>query len=336
VWSKEHILSLGLSDAVTRDMIAHLPQSATTASPDESGNSANTGPRRRLHITPQTSVVGPTNPATVDTLQDIEPAVITNRFNNIDRTTTAFIQLDSSSTPHNYWTSTTDFVNFVGSPSGQQLPAVPSTTRSGDPMLSENPYVGAGLFAKRTYCSGVAYTLDQNGRASYSTLDVWYNDDPGTMPWVLMAPLDQSSGTYFYDKPSVATSWNTGTLGWTYVASAVADQNSMSGLHYIQLYRQIDQYGFSLINRQFSGTLLTSPIVVPSSVNANIYLLWVDPFNTMIQIARSFNYGNTFATPVTLTPSAHLLRSDFNETINQSMSLRQLKSERRFLLSIVS
>src|SRR6266511_5518025 len=45
----------------------------------------------------------------------------------------------------------------------------------------------------------------------------------------------------------------------------------------------------------------------------------LDPRYQVIQIARSVNYGNTFAPAVTLWPSGHLLRGDINESINVSV-----------------
>ncbi len=184
-------------------------------------------------------------------------------------------------------------------------------------MLSENPYLSAGIFPKRTYCAGVAYDIGPNGATTHSTLDVWYSDNPGTQSFQLLGgvPIDQGEYPLFLDKPSIATSWHGGTLGWTYVAAVVVhlDQNNGNGYHDIQLYRQTGPAaGFYLVNAQFSDILITSPIVIVNPNDGNVYLLWVDPRYQVIQIARSRNYGNTFSPAATLWPG-HLLN---NESIN--------------------
>lgn len=292
-WTRAVIESAGLSSTVRRDFLTHLlpftqNQTATTA-----GSSDTTG-AARYHLRAKTETTAQsTAQASNDTLEDIEPAIITNRYNNVDRTTSVFTKFDASNTPFHYWTSTTDFVNFVGAPTGQQLPLPTGTTRSGDPMLSENPYL-TGAFPKRTYCGGTSYTLS-GGQFAYSALTVWYNDDPGTYAWTTMV-IDSANNPIFLDKPSVATSWHTGTLGYTYVA-AIANHLD-NHYHTIQLYRQTTAEGFTLVNTQFTGLGLQSPIVTVDTNTGDVYLLWVDWTNNVVEIARSTDMGNTFSTPV--------------------------------------
>ncbi len=185
-WTSQLIESLNLSSTVTLDLLAHLPTVAhagvaTQITPtwsDAIAAGRTTAPYRR--ITPLATPVGP-SAAVSDTNQDIEPSIITNRFSGVGRTTTVFTKFISGSIPFHYWTSTTDYVNYDGWPTGYQLPLPPNTTRSSDPLLSENPYTYSGAFPLRTYCSGVAYDVGVNG-ATHSALTVWYTDNPGGGP----------------------------------------------------------------------------------------------------------------------------------------------------------
>lgn len=236
--------------------------------------------------------------ATNDTNQDIEPAIITGSFSGSTRTTVAFTKYINTSNPVNYWTTTTDFVNFGGAPTGWQLPLPSGTTRSSDPMLSENPYSNAP-FPNRTYCSGVAANAD----LSYTAVVVWYSDYPaGEFAWT---PLVLAAGNgVSYDKPSIATSWNPGSRGYTYVAAMAR----VSGTTKIQLYRQTTTLGFTAVGHIDNlPTGATSPIVVVDSDSSNsgdVYVLWIDASNQVIQIARSTDMGNTFGTPVSTPTTA--------------------------------
>lgn len=302
-WTRERIISLGYSTSVMLDFLANLPDaSASTANTTEPGASTSpSAPRRPFRPEVEVSVLG-TGQATNDASTDSEPAVITNRFNGIDRTTIAYIKgTAGGSTPRLYWTSTTDYVNFSGYPTGQQFVLPAQTTSSSDPMLSENPYAAApgNNFPKRTYCSGIAYNSDH----SFSTLDVWYTDDPGSNQWTLKQ-VDTANNPIFLDKPSIVTSMNPSTLGYTYVAAVAIHGDN--GYHTIQLYRQTTTVGFTLVNTQFTSTGIQSPIVLVDSATGDVYLAWIDLTYSAIQVARSTNMGNTFAAPISF-PTGRLL-----------------------------
>jgi hypothetical protein len=250
--------------------------------------------QRPARIQPLATPVG-TYRATNDATQDIEPAIITGSFSGSFRTTVAFTKL-SGTNPVNYWTTTTDFVNFGGAPTGWQLPLPSGTTRSSDPMLSENPYSNAP-FPNRTYCSGVAANAD----LSYSAVVVWYSDYPaGEFAWT---PLVIAAGNgVSYDKPSIDTSWNPNSRGYTYVAAMAR----VSGTTNIQVYRQTTSVGFTPVGHLDNlPTSATSPIIVVDSDASNsgdVYVLWLETGSQTIQIARSTDLGNTF-TVLTSTPT---------------------------------
>ena len=315
VWTPQLINSLNLSSTVTRDLLAHLVSSvpvvgsanhsatATQTTPivrDGISPASTTGLHRRA--IPMATALG-TSPAVSDSSQDIEPSIITNRFGGVDRTTTVFTKFVSGDIPFHYWTSTTDYVNYAGWPSGYQLPLPPNTTRSSDPLLSENPYAYSGAFPGRTYCVGISYDVAQlpTVHPTHSALTVWYTDNPGAgqNAWNTTV-VEQDDNPIFYDKPSIATSWNWNTLGYTYVATLIIHLDT--GYHDIQVYRQGATTGFTLVNRQFlyMPVGVTSPILTVDSATGDVYLLWLDTTNNVIQIARSTDMGNTFGAPVTV------------------------------------
>lgn len=334
-WTRDFVQSLGLSSTVTMDILSHLPTILPTMSASDQPSAEDEGAAvahtRRLRPESLTSVTATTYPVTNDTPQDIEPSVITNTFRNPDgttfyRTTSVWTKetgTPTNPTPVNYWTTTRDFVNFAGYPTGQALAPVPNTSRSGDPMLSENPYLSAGVAPKRTYCSGVAYALQANGATGHTTVDVWYTDDPGSQAFQLFGgqPIAQDEAPWFFDKPSIATSWYSGsngtpsTLGWTYVAVVHAN-TAPGGAHIIEVYRNTSATpaagSFTLINNQFSGTGYESPIIVVDSNTGWLYLLWVDQNTRLIQIARSTD-GSSFALVGTITPPAALITGNVHD-----------------------
>lgn len=325
--SVEFIKSLGLSSSLERDLINQLtahPPAASNAAPALNDPSAPKSQSHHFEMITNTTPAG-AGQATNDALQDIEPAIITNRFNSVDTTFHVFTKFDANNVPHQYWTSTTNNASFTGSPSGLELPRPAGTTRVNDPWLSENPYVSAGAFPKRTYISGFAYDV-ANGFPSYNALTVWYNDngqtncDPLTGSWCSTV-VDQANFPLGFDKPSIATSWHQGTLGYTYVAAIVVHYDNQ--YHDIQLYRQTTTPGFTLVNRQFSDLLLTSPVVLVDANTGYVYLVWMDWRYQVIQMARSTDMGNTFTPAVTLWPSGHL--NNGGETItnaNGTVSIR--------------
>jgi hypothetical protein len=113
-----------------------------------------------------------------------------------------------------------------------------------------------------------------------------------------MMVIDEQDNPAFFDKPSVATSWHPGTLGYTYVATLSIDGNTP--YREIRIYRQGATPGFTFVNSQFqylpSG--VTSPILTVDSATGDVYLLWSDATDSVIQIARSTDMGNTFSAPV--------------------------------------
>jgi len=298
---------------VALDLLSHLPVNVRSFGGANGNLSAPTANNaistshaagRNRRAKPSATALG-TSLAVSDTNQDIEPSIITNRFAGVDRTTTVFTKFIAGSIPFHYWTSTTNYVNYDGWPTGYQLPIPPNTTRSSDPLLSENPYT-AGAFPGRTYCSGVSYDIAPAGGFTHSAVTVWYTDNPGAgqNAWN-MTVLEEEDNPVFFDKPSVVTSWDPGgpgrpgTLGYTYVAALSIDVNPPY-YREIKVYRQGAIPGFTLVNNQFqylpSG--VTSPILTVDNASGDLYLLWSDATDSVIQIARSTDMGNTFSAPV--------------------------------------
>lgn len=129
-WTRDKIRELNLSSTVKLDLLRHLfpeqPQIATSAdmeTPDARMLPTFQMPQGRFAIQPNTTV-DPTFRADNDASQDIEPAIITNRYTEndltVDRTTTVFTKLDANGVPSHWWTSTTDFA--MPTPQAQASP----------------------------------------------------------------------------------------------------------------------------------------------------------------------------------------------------------------------
>lgn len=339
-WTRHLIDALGLSTAVRNDFLAHvtlvdepiaLADSVPEESPDSSGRSVlkTARPMMRFQTAQPLTWVSSASPVTNDAAQDYEAAVITNRFSGTDRTTTVFMKLDANGAPSHYWSSTTDYVNFTGGPTGRSMFPLgfpTNVTRSADPMLSENPYVAQGAFAKRTYCVGTAYNMAFfNGRLepSHSELTVWYTNDPGSGidPWTRLV-IDQGENPYFFDKPSVWTSWDStgATLGYTYVAAVRVNYQTFA--KDIVVYRQGANLGFTYLGAPFWSMTnkLSSPIITVDSATGDVYLLWVNWTAGTISIARSTDMGSSFGTAISFSPG-RLMDSTSGTITNESKSI---------------
>ncbi|HYC88396.1 MAG TPA: hypothetical protein VEO54_04225 [Thermoanaerobaculia bacterium] len=270
-------------------------KSVTPEPPEEPAPDAGEAPagpraRRDARIAANTVVVS-TAQATADVNEDYEPAVIVNRFSGIDRVTTAFMKYDTGTiNPNLHFRTTTDFVNFTGG----QLPLPAGHSRSADPMLAQN-YSTLGAFPKRTYCSGISLQINASGQYTNGALNVWHTDNPGTTPWTLTT-VDTATSPQLLDKPSIWTSWHSGTRGYTYLVAVLVNGSTNT----FRVYRKTTTNTWTLVNSQFSGTGgMQSPIVTVDVNTGHVYLVWVNWSARTISIARSTNQGVNFGAPVT-------------------------------------
>lgn len=108
VWTPQLINSMHLSSTVERDLLSHLgpsvsPTSCSEVTPTPGDAAVNRATGQRNLTVATNTTAGTTAQATSDTSQDIEPAIITDRFveygATVDRTTTAFTKFDANNAP---------------------------------------------------------------------------------------------------------------------------------------------------------------------------------------------------------------------------------------------
>lgn len=258
--------------------------------------------RPPLRIGVQTAVTS-TAATVADANEDIEPAIIVNRYSGIDRAIIAYIKYPSPNTfvPSLYWTTTTDWVNFTPA---APLPVPAGYTRCADPMFSQNPYVSSGQNPKRVYLSAVCYHIvdnpDPNADTITSSPVVWWHDNPGNgTPWTAMVLDTLVSTSTMYDKPSTWVSWHTVSRGYVYVAITRKSLISGAGNIYVFL-KNASNGSFSLVNSALAGYPI-SPIVTVDADTGNVYIVWNETttIKRYIHISRSQDFGGTFPTTVT-------------------------------------
>jgi hypothetical protein len=242
----------------------------------------------RFQAVTDTTIVGASQ-ASNDASEDYEPAIIVNRFGTTDRVTTVFMKYDTGTlNPNLHFRTTTDFVNYTGG----ALPLPAGHSRSADPILAEN-YSTSGAFPKRTYCSGVSLQVNGLGQYTNGALNVWHTDNPGTTAWTLTT-VDTASSPTILDKPSIWTSWHSGTLGYTYLAAIAASNTTNT----IRVYRKTTTNTWTMVNNSISGASVQSPIITVDVNTGDVYLVWMNWSNNTINMARSTDMGSTFGTAV--------------------------------------
>lgn len=248
---------------------------------------------------------GTTTPVINDALQDTEPVVISVQRNNAPYVVTAYIKFDANATQYDpkariNFAATSNFSNWQ--PAGQ-LPISMGFDRSGDPMCSANPF-SSGVHPRSIYCVGVmsfgSTTTQQPAPLTYtqSAIGLWrYYESDSTFQ--APVPMQTVANPRFLDKPSVAVSWHSGTLGQVYVAAVdVPTRECMTDCtDYIRLYRSIDGDNYTSIPLDpatFSGDQFHSPIVLVDGNNGDVYLLWLSWITNKIYLARSTTGGSTW------------------------------------------
>lgn len=295
---RKAIEAMQLDPNVKRFLLEQIDGPRTQTAPDTQREPRTDGAvvdasRPPLRAVADTTILTP-GQATNDAPQEYEPAVIVNRFSGVDRTTSVYMKYNTGTTiPRLNFSTTTDHVNFTGG----VLPVPANHTWSGDPILSENPYVSSGAFPKRTYCSGIS--LEINGGTVNSAVNVWHTDNPGTTAWTLTT-IDTATSPEQLDKPSSWVSWHSGSLGYTYVAAVSIN----GGTNTLRVYRKTTTNVYTMVNNQFSGAGLQSPIITVDANTGYVYLLWINWNTNLISVAQSTNMGANFNNAVTFNAGA--------------------------------
>lgn len=131
---------------------------------------------------------------------------------------------------------------------------------------------------------------------------VWYSDDGG-VNWTGPSTVAQNAGgtTWKLDKPSVAVSWYSGTLGHVYVAYMNIDDRFGATVHYLRLARSTDGglcFGYrdqngNCVRQSYDVAIdnVGTPFCVVSSATGYIYVWWTNHTNEEIRVGRSTDGG---------------------------------------------
>jgi len=255
-----------------------------------------------------------------DALVEQETTLVMNTIGTTDYTTSAFM-LYTGTAPNGVATGNQVVVRSNSSAGARittQLPsAYGANGRTGDPAIAENPYPPS----QSTIGPDRVYIAATDGYASHtpSRLAVWFSDNGGA--WFFPAVTvkeeccaDANGHHHFEDKPTIAVSWNGGTLGKVYVAAVRIDLDSTDYVHNpleLVIFRS-DNGGVSFVPTATLSSKATStpqlvsntphaPQIIVDQFNGNVYLIWLDWNTNMIYAAWS---GPDAASWTLLTPFA--------------------------------
>ena len=249
------------------------------------------GPAGGLAVVADASSVQTTGRATNDTRQDVEPAVTAVNVSGTTYTAATSIKYVpvvglTGNQPRTYYSTTSDFASFVSG----QLPMPTGYALSGDPLMSTNPYTG-GIAPKRVYCTGLLFNT--GGQSAPSAIGVWRSDDGGRT-WSYPAIVaSQAGGGYMVDKPAIAVSWNSSSLGYVYVTWANLDFNNPAGSS-IWVARSTDGGLTFPTNTVITYDNTTGPQVTVNANNGDVHVIWVNVTNDDIRFSMSTDLGATF------------------------------------------
>jgi hypothetical protein len=280
---------------VLAGLTGHNVSTAVTTTSRRSAVTAgrSTAPGRLTPIADAT-VQSPSINASADSLQDVEPYVVSITAGGVDRTVSSYIKYESANVPKIHYASTTDFSTFTRG----TMPMPGGYSLSGDPFMDENPYSG-GVAPDRTYCVGIAFNDIFNPQNAPNAIAVWHSDPSDNGNFTAAATIADNRGAgYFLDKPAMAVSWHNSTdLGYVYLAYVSYDYvNSNSA---IVVARSTDG-GASFPQKTViaygpnSAAAVANPQVVVAPGTGYVYVLWVDFGLNQIQMARSTDFGATF------------------------------------------
>jgi len=287
-----HLSGVVYSHALARLTGRNVSTAVTTQGRHSAVTAGRTSVPGRLIPIADATVQNPSINASADSLQDVEPYVITMSAGGVDRTVASYIKYESASVAHIHYASTTDFSTFTRG----TMPMPGGYALSGDPFMDENPYSG-GVAPNRIYCVGMAFNnAEQNAP---NAIAVWHSDPSDNGNFTAAATIADNRGAgYFLDKPAMAVSWHNSTdLGYVYLAYVSYDYvNSNSA---IVVARSTDG-GASfpqktvIAYRPNSNAAVANPQIVVAPGTGYVYVLWVDFGLNQIQMARSTDNGVTF------------------------------------------
>lgn len=238
----------------------------------------------------EASSVTATARATVDTRQDVEPGVAAVNVNGTTYTAAVSIKYVpvvglTGNRPRNYYSTTSDFASFVSG----QMPMPTGYALSGDPFLSTNPYTG-GIAPKRLYCTGLLFNT--GGTSAPSAIAVWRSDDGGRTWSYPSIVASHGGGGYMVDKPHIAVSWHSGSLGYVYVSWVNFDQ--VTGGTSIWVARSTDGGLTFPTSTVISYASVTGPQVTVNANNGDVHVMWFDLGNNDLRFSMSTDFGINF------------------------------------------
>jgi hypothetical protein len=183
---------------------------------------------------------------------------------------------------------------------------------TGDPVMAENPY-NVGVAPYRMYIVGTDFTADHRS----SRLEMWFSDDGNNLSSRNLiwddGHVPPPYHSWFPDKPSVAVSWYTSSLGYVYVVATRADidSNPTANPNQLLVFRSTDGLSFSLTavlssnyvspsaNPYLPTNAPSAPQIVADPNTGGVYLIWLDWNTNRIYAATSGPDASYF----TLLPS---------------------------------
>lgn len=230
-----------------------------------------------------------------DPSQDREPAIIVQRTGaGVDRVITAWIRRTASSGGQLQVAA----INASNLNGVWETPALPcpltscgANFESGDPYLAENGY-NYGTNPKRVYLIGtsLAPTTGEN------QITVWWSY--GAAPWTIYAKLDHrdNAATWVTDKPSIAVSWQSSTLGYVYAAHLRYDNGGScngSPCNSRIIVTRVDTGGTGgtpLADIDSGGPNTSSPIMLAHYAPAGwLFVAWLNWDTNEIKVATSYD-----------------------------------------------
>jgi hypothetical protein len=240
--------------------------------------------------TPEQAVLYTAN-ASADPYQDVEPSVISmDRGGGVYHTCTAYISIRGTSI-RNYFSMTTDFVNFTRG----QIPMPTGYLYSADPLLDENIY-NSGIGPRRMYMTGVVYNNNPVGSFGVPNgIGIWRSDNDG-LSWSAPYMIVNNSSSYILDKPDIAVSWHSGSLGYVYVAYArftYGDANA-TRLYVARSTNGGITFGTPI---QVTTGIINGAQILVNPFYGTVYVLWTDFGTNRVRMSVSTDYGQHWTVP---------------------------------------
>lgn len=245
-------------------------------------------------LAPDSSISGTHNMVS-DIYQDAEPAVMAYNSNGTIYKTTTYIKIPDGMTPRIYYSTTADYVTFWRN----QLPMPAGYQYSADPLMAKNA-INGGISPGRIYVTGIIYNPPQ-GTQIYGIpngIAVWHTDDGGrSWSQPTISEFNPNDSSAFLDKPAIAVSQHSGSLGYVYEANVYFT----SAANYIHVNRSTDG-GVTFASRsQVVSTTdnINGAQVVVDPNTGYLYVLWTDFKTNSIKLAISTNLGISWSQPET-------------------------------------